>query len=309
MRSIRSIVVVASVIAGALFAPPAEAAATPLPLTCGTQITIPGSYRATNGVTGCGNGVLVDVAVSNVTLDLADHVVGGDDVNCARAVAVAPTVSNVTIHSGIVRDCDNGVFATSSGTGITVRDMLATSNVNGIVLESDSRATRNTVTGNDGIGIDVADSNVISKNRVSGNPVGISASDENQITGNTIEGNETGVEANNMNTITENVARGNASGISVAGNNVIRSNVTKGNGASGIGAGEGNRIVANRAHNNGADGIFVATPTSATLIKDNVANFNGEQGIDAGAGVRGLGTNRAKGNGVDPQCDPEELCT
>jgi large repetitive protein len=220
-------------------------------------------------------------------------------------------------------------------TGNTVRD---NSGPGLLVAQSDgNRLEGNEVSGSGdlGVGLEQASDNLVLGNRVSGNSDGgieiLGGANGNRVEGNTVsasgdtgilvsesEGNELvgnvshemsdsgiGLDAAHGSVVRGNDVRFNPGGIELNGSsgNLVEAN--RASETSGVGIGLGpdsvqNRIVANEARSNGAQGIYVADEAPAgqgNLIQGNLAAGNSSDGIVTAKGGHTLALNTAEDNG------------
>jgi parallel beta-helix repeat protein len=144
-----------------------------------------------------------------------------------------------------------------------------------------------------------------------GDPIRLIGSDRNTIRGNELEGHQAGGlsldQNSDHNDVIGNTARGDQNpAIAVAGSrNALSDNAAVASGAHGgifltdaIRIFDGDRnLVEGNIVNSDTDGIFVAAPTSRTIVEGNTANGNGDDGIDVESRATTLRRNVANGNG------------
>ncbi len=82
--------------------------------TCGTVITIPGSYFLASNLTCTESGITI--SASNVSLDLNGFTISGDGYVGDRGIYINSNVSNVEIKNGTVRNFGDGIFTSYSNT-------------------------------------------------------------------------------------------------------------------------------------------------------------------------------------------------
>lgn len=311
---------------------PAEAAATPISIACGSDpgvtINSPGSYRLTTAVSNCGASPAIRIDASNVTLNLGGNIVDGDD---GGSHGILVNGNRVTIKNGTIANFQQGVRINGNAgkvTGITATSCL----FDGISFQgNDNVAQNNILIDNGDAGIFTSTFAVVQDNVVTGGGVGINAQADSRVTGNRISGATVGIFSTlgGGNKIVGNTVTGSTgTGISVNFSNLVRGNRVTGSGDSGIHAANGNRIVSNVVKSNSGNGITttgtgntirkntsnanrgdgIDTPNDdATTISRNTTKGNGVLGVDAGPLVGG-GNNTARNNGTAAQCEPASLC-
>jgi parallel beta-helix repeat protein len=269
------------------------------------------------------NAVRVDSSAN--TMVLANQIVGGSDVAILMSIASGSVVQANTVTSG----GDAAVVLSDSSAGVLRFNELILSQDAGIILSgvSDSLVKANAMS-------QAGDAAIILRAASNGNRVidnqaghssdaGIFVSDgvSNTVRGNTLLDNATGIELSggSLNTLEFNVANSNLGvgvEISESGGNTVFANTVSNNLGGGIwvepveGVASENRITANAAHSNGANGISIYD--RGAVVTSNLANHNFGWGIYAaegqvdpsGATLRVVdgGGNGASGNAEAAQC-------
>lgn len=282
--------------------------------SCGDTITR--STTLTADLIGCpGNGLVI--GADHVRLNLNGHTVSGQG---GGVGVLASGRRDVRVRNGTIQQFGDAVRFEVGTTGSSVRNVVASGNTNGIVLDS---SDANIVSGNTansngqhGIHLVSANDNEIDDNIATGNGSrGILldlSSNNNQVTDNTTNNN--GIDGiilgngSNGNRVSGNTASANLiTGIVLFGVSNIRvnNNRTNDNVSGGIfvfNSSTASRISNNQAHRNGSDGIGVEATDAATRLSGNRANDNGDLGIDAPGTITDGGGNRASGNNNSLQC-------
>ena len=122
--------------------------------SCGATITAPGSYVLSRNLVGGagGSGGCINVAASNVTIDL-----GGYNVDCRddgrHGIAVAAGKDSITVRNGTISHCGEGISA-DGATGLWIEGVLTLdNNSHGIRVGANSTVVRCISFGNVGYGV------------------------------------------------------------------------------------------------------------------------------------------------------------
>jgi len=220
---------------------------------CGQTLDVPGgAYILTVDLDCSGtftNGL--NITASNVVFHLAGHTISSTDCDATKniqGILVSLAISGVRIEGGTVRGFNDGIGLNSSNSrvsGMTVTNAC----IFGIVLSGQNNQLDTsvvTLSGLDGIGLQLATGALITANDISANlRLGVDIS-------------------NNSN------------------NNVLKSNIINSNGSNSEQGGVGiffgtNNVVANNALNNNSNGIEIESPGNFAL--DNKVNGSLNTGI------------------------------
>lgn len=228
--------------------------------------------------------------------NVREAIASGDDAlveaNGFRDVRTAISVT----RRGLVIDNDirETVTALACDSSNVVRGNIIEDASTGIACHSSNEISENTVARIHGPAISVAGSNLVDQNRVVESREGIVA---------TFLGNE--IFANTL-------LRNGGAGIRASGGftgglpTEVMDNVVRGNGVGIVVAGRGWSVDGNVVTSSRGDGLQLdPEDATSTVVIRNVSNANAGQGISlAGAVVpAGAGSNRARRNGLEPQCD------
>ncbi|MFN0134475.1 MAG: right-handed parallel beta-helix repeat-containing protein [Phycisphaerales bacterium] len=287
------------------------------------RISQPGSYYLTGNVTGISGMIGIQIAASNVTLDLngftLQGVSGADD---AISVAFTGTAfTNVHVRNGTIRGWTkegvDGFYANNSivenvhvdgsvngfgiitGAGSTIRDCVVTASGVGIVTPQGCTVTGCTAfantSGNFGLGPGNTVTNCTARDSVNSGNAGFNIGDGSTVANCTATGNNgNGFSIGNNCTVTGSTSLSNTSvGFRVNAGGLLQACTAASNGAYGIfAAGSATSIIGCSANANAIDGIRVA---SNCLVVNNLANGNGPTAGIGGAGIYTTGT----GNRLD----------
>ena len=241
-----------------------------------------------------------------------------------RVRAVANTDDGIGISGGDSNTIERSTVLENADDGIELIDPLADPPQSNQVLDNVARGNAN-----EGIHLDGANSNTVSRNNASAN-------------GRDNEQDGIDLDDSDSNTIEFNVTNGNGEDgldLGASNNNTFRSNKSKRNREDGLdlGSGDGNTFETNKFLENRKDGVEQDSGDSNTY-DENIANDNGDDGIDVqgtntvitenevkgnghrieddqGLGIDAVGDTSVTGSGNiavrndDPaQCDPSSLC-
>lgn len=248
-RALAMLFVLASVL---LAAGSAQAVLTPV-TACGQTLSVPGAEYILSSDLDC-SGTFTDgitITASNVVFHLAGHTLSSadcDDTKNISGINALGGLTGVRIEGGTVRGFNDGIFLNSSNS--RVRGMTVTSScVFGIALSGQNNQVDTsllTLSGLDGIGLQLATGTVITANDISGNfrlGIDISNNSNNNVVKNNIINNNgtsgekggVGIFFGTKNLIANNVLNNNFSGIEIESpGNVVQGNIVNGSSSSGI---------------------------------------------------------------------------
>lgn len=226
------------------------------------RITQPGSYYLTGNFTGVAAKAGIEIAASDVTLDLAGFRLQGIAGTLA-GINVIGTQSNISIRNGTIRGWAGGGIAATTG------------------LECDIESVR--AIGNTGNGIALGSGGTIRTCRCDSNTqAGISTSTDTLVQNCTSRLNSgAGIAANDHSIISDTLSRGNTgAGLSLGAGNLVANDVVAQNGI-GISAGSGLNAVNTIARNNSGHGFFCfgGAYTSCVSTTNTGAGFNTDSAI------------------------------
>jgi hypothetical protein len=119
--------------------------------SCGTVIKSPGSYVLNRNLSvKMGGGDCITISSSNVTVDLQGYRINCNSIGTANGIIASGTQSGITIRNGFVTGCVNGVDTYTHGaTGVLVDEILALNNSNtGIAVNVKSQVMQSIANGN-----------------------------------------------------------------------------------------------------------------------------------------------------------------
>jgi parallel beta-helix repeat protein len=243
-------------------------------------ITSSGSYYLTGDRYANDHGI--EVAVSNVTIDLNGYALIGPNLGAIDGITMSGR-NNVEIRNGTVRDFPGtGICEYSTvGKGHRIIDVRVVANGNdGILLRGFNHLVKDcTSAANAGDGIYTGSVSTVSGNTCYDNGgQGVHTTSGCTVTGNTCNDNtQTGIYAGTGNTISGNTCYGNSSdGIEGSVGSTISGNTCYDNTDRGIDCGRGCTVSGNTCHENGDDGIYAA---SGTTVTGNTSRQNQNWGI------------------------------
>ena len=290
-------------------------ASAPIPITQADiplTISTPGSYYLTEDVTS--SGTAINVAVDDVTIDLAGYAVVGTDSALLYHGIYMNGRSNVEIRNGTVRDFYNGIYAygVTSGNHRIINVRVVSNVTGGIVLDGTGHLVKDCTISENGdsafshvYGIRTGTGSTVTGNTISynGNSAshsvhGIHAYNGSTVTGNTVsnngssaDGDVRGILANGStvtgNTVFKNAhsAEGNVYGIATTWGGALIENTVYDNGDYGKGSyvygirvGSGVTVTGNSSYSNGtaADGtVYGIYLVGYSLVDQNTAISNG----------------------------------
>lgn len=241
--------------------------------TCGQNLSTPGGqYVLTTDLDCSGtNANGIDITASNVVFHLAGHTIASTDCDVNQNISgifVQGGLTGVKIDGGTVRGFNDGIVLSSSTSrvyGMTVTNAC----VFGIVVEGNNSqvdTSHVTLSGFDGIGIEVGSGNHIKFNDISDNTrVGVeisSFSDNNVVENNIINRN--------------GLAAGAQGGVAIfnGSGNVVQNNSLNNN-FNGIEIqSPGNTVLKNTVNGSVSTGIFITSIGSPSIVKLNTALGN-----------------------------------
>jgi parallel beta-helix repeat protein len=253
-------------------------------------LSAPGSYRLGGNITGCNAKDGIQITASNVSLDLGGFSVIG-------VPGSLDGIKQVGLNNQL--NIANGTVTSWGGTGLNltgsarsrVDNIIASSNVDGITLDTATALSNSTASANAGTGISVVASalhvTIRDCNANFNNATGIEASgtgtvvDSCEVGGNGDSGIVAGVSAQVVNNL---VAYNGLNGISAQHSCYIENNSVAWNAGTGIAVfTPGNcTIVSNKATANGGPGFWIFGGGGYSLIDSNHASGNGDRGFEIG---------------------------
>jgi hypothetical protein len=277
------------------------------------KITQPGSYYLTGNINANYFNNAIEIASSDVTLDLSGFALEGAGATSAPSgVIITAPVTNVTIRNGTARGWPNFGFKLDQAINVRAIDLTASNNgAAGIALGTNSTAQRCQATYNGTSGISTVHAANLSSCTVSHNVGdGMTLGDQFTVTGCNSESNSgsgfhaTGPGVFNSCTATTNTLSGflydgtlkggvvtactansnTQSGFTLLEGATITDSSATGNGTIGIAAGYNCLVSHCSAYNNTSHGISAAS----SLIEHNICTHNGQN--TSGAGIFLYGT-------------------
>ena len=282
------------------------------------------SLRIANSISGCERGLII--TAPDITVDLGGHVITAVRDTSGNGI-VNTGQRGVTIRNGVVRGFYNGVRIADAEDTVTEAMMLVESAAEELVVSGSEGTTieRNyTIKPAVGSAIVVRESpfSHVARNISVDSGILLLSSPNSAVKANTVSLSSSGVfvSGSQRNAIVGNRLRGNVNGLVLFGSgaNRIKSNDASANHVAGIYVsgvqGSANRLIGNRASENGTSGIESTRPA---VLTDNVAHrngfLNGGPGDDHGLGIHAEGArggdNRARRNDDPDQCLPRSLCS
>ena len=271
--------------------------------TC--RITQPGSYYLTANLLGQTGKSGIEIASSNVTIDLNGFTLDGqgDATTLSGIVFTAlGTHNNITIRNGaVVGWGGSGIFMTQTGLfGKRIERVITRGNLSsGIFVGSDSAVNDCMAISNGGSGMSVSTNAVVTNCVAVGNTnVGIAAGSGVTITNCTSRDNGThGFETSGHAVFAHCAATSNdARGFSIGSKSIVSSCSSSDNVQDGITVGTGCTVIGSSVCSNGIYGINAG---AGCLIADNAVQSSGASGIafSDGSTIRG-NTSRANGTAI-----------
>jgi trimeric autotransporter adhesin len=297
-KTITIVAAAAAAAALAVFAGPSQGSSS-LPISSCGQIVTTSAVLTQDLTCPADYGVLV--AASGVTIDLNGHVLKGGGFWTGVDLA---SYDDITIQNGVIRGFGKGLDTGGGADHITISNVVASGNVNqGIRIAGDSASVKSsTASGNGQSGFQIVGDSTSIKS---------SAADGNGFDGIWVDGTSASVSSSR--------ASGNSStGVYVFGSSAtVKSTKAAGNDGHGIQVlGDAPSVRSSTASGNGAIGIVVSGDRAT--IKGNHAEANGfwlggSDGVGAGIVAVGYttpptGTNVARGNDDQADCQPSSLC-
>ena len=283
------------------------------------RITQPGSYYLTSNVLGAAGMHGIEIAASNVTIDLRGFTVEGvrDSLDGIRTDG---NRDRITVHSGVVTGFSgSGIDLEDEGLGqgAVVEGVVVSINGGaGILVGGDSAVRRCSAIGSGSTGIWVtADACIVESCLVhASGAYGIRVLSAGTISGCTVSGSvNTGILAGTGGTVSACVSRqNNGGGFFLNHGTVITGSTARANADTGIACSVGNTVNACAATDNGEHGIDASFSTTVTgcssarnahtgivansrcLIRANTCEGNGDGLV--GSGIFATSQNRIEGN-------------
>jgi parallel beta-helix repeat protein len=255
---------------------PISAAQTPGDVDALFKITQPGSYYLTGNVTGVPDKHGIEIAASDVTLDLNGFTIRSsnaptDGITGITTAGVAR--DGITIRNGRLFGWPDGAIAIATASrGAVLEQLVINSGANsggGVVVGVEARIFACTVTGANATGISTQERAVIEFCQVFNSAGGINVGNGSTVKNCLVRQNTggVGIVAANSSAIEGNMVYGNASGIHVGTDCVVRGNTLESN-------------------NFGSPSVGILAQGSSNLIDSNAAYFNGTN-IKAESGTSG----------------------
>lgn len=257
------------------------------------RITQPGSYYLTENLTGEAGKRCIEIAASNVTIDLNGFSIIGNATSTGGIIGEGIR-SNVRIFNGVVRDIGNGsgilsTIATSSGWHVENVQSLSNSQ-RGIYLPTHSTIINSRAASNGQSGLRVSTNGAI-LNCTSYENVGegILVSNSSRVESSSVYNNgSTGILGNDGVLMNNCVAMNNdGAGIDVLNGGIITNCVVRNNGLDGIKCNSATRIESNTVTFNGTNGISCL---GNCIVRANNCASNGQTTPGAGILVSGTRT-------------------
>lgn len=265
----------------------ALAAEARIPLYQTTTITSPGTYVLTRRLTG--SGPLINIAASNVTIDLNGFSLAPSSGAAVQVLAF----DRVTIHDGFITGGDTGISLSDVEGARIERVLLANQSGVGIsAVDTTGLTIRETIvraTGGDGIFVDAA-------NLVDPAVVEIVDNQIFDVGAMGINANSIGSSVIASNSIATTVDRGMT--VNLGRGVMIEDNIVRETGLGGIAvlATLGSQIFDNVVRNSGTDGIVIdAGSTDNTASRNQITNATGN-GLQVGGDRNVIENNLLNGN-------------
>ncbi|MDX2116614.1 MAG: right-handed parallel beta-helix repeat-containing protein [Planctomycetota bacterium] len=228
------------------------------------KITQPGSYYLTGNISGVAGKHGIEIAASNVTIDLSGFAMTGVAGSLDGITSIDYTLVDITVRNGTVRTWGNQGLDFSNATGVVVESVLVRECAMGIRIGDRARVRLCTASNNSGSGFFLGVSSQVVECTAENNQInGIFASDGSMIINCVANANTgAGIRTNSNAIIRGCVAQLNTShGVMVHSNTVVSGVVSSANGfGASIGAG-------------------ILAVGNANRLEDNVCNAN-DRGID-----------------------------
>lgn len=261
------------------------------------RITAPGSYYLTGNLTGLHSRACIQIAASNVTLDLNGFTLVGAPSSLA-GVTTSGGLSNVAVRNGVVTGWDQDAVNLQGVSTNAVVENLRVDNITGTGIVVGPHAVVRACAVNDCslAGISVNASGVVADCTTANNAVGITTGPGATVTGCSVHANILhGVIAGNNSVLTGCASYENASMGFVLGTGCILDRCTSiANGSEGVNASPTCTITNCIVSSNQASGINIA---GGCLVQNCLCVNNGFDKVFHGAGIRISGPdNRVESN-------------
>ena len=261
------------------------------------KISQPGSYYLTGNITGVASKNGIEIAASNVTLDLNGFTLQGV-AGSLDGVFVSVFALGVAVENGVAAGWGGDGVDLLNASKSTLRSVRANGNgLAGLTIGFSSVVDACVASGNGSTGISTGASCTIANSSAEGNSgSGISASTGVLIIACAARSNALfGVFASSGSHVSQSTAASNTGdGFFLGSGSVISGCSATSNGDDGIAASSGGTIVDNAAAFNTGDGIQAS---GDSLVRGNACASNGSAGN--GAGIHTISSdNRVEGNSV-----------
>lgn len=186
-------------------------------------ISQPGSYFLTQDLSGVASTDGIQIAVSDVTLDLNGFSLIGN--NGGKGVDVTVSATNIAIRNGAIRsNWGTGIYAPNADASVA-EDLRVANNTNGILLGAGAIVRNVQAESNTGGAIQLDDNHnlytggLVEDSTISGNVFGLTLFANNvRVRGNVIDSNQQGAMTINgsFDVVTDNTIQGSNSGFCVS---------------------------------------------------------------------------------------------
>ena len=283
------------------------------------HISKPGSYFLTQNLKGDNGKVGIEIAASNVTIDLMGYNVFGLPGVLSGIATSGGAIDNITIRNGVISDWDGSgidLVTAGIGTGVLIEDVHVSGNaLNGMILGKSAVVQNCTASNNTQDGLRCDEGAAIAHCSAHMNRSGIFATLRASISNCSSNNNSFyGIRSGSESTISDCAANGNDIGIEAQSYSTVSHCTASQSNVQGIAGTEGCRIVDCIAQRSGEfgisgtqkmvitgctvlhntlDGIYVQ---GSSTIMNNTCDLNGF-GAGDGAGIRVAGPDcRIEGN-------------
>jgi hypothetical protein len=248
------------------------------------KITLPGSYYLTGNITGVAGKHGIEIAASNVTIDLHGFaLIGSGGVGIGDGITTESARSQITIRNGTIQRWDSdGINLNTGGvgTGFIIENItIANCNATGIVVGELAVIRACTSRGNTGSGFSVGDHGIIEMcSAVNNDAIGFFVGDAVRITACTASAN---------------ALIGFLGGAGVS----LESSTADTSGGRGFGLGDNAAISRCTARDNAGNGFNLGDRATVT---DSSASSNTQSGFSLGTGgtIRGCTSQENEANGI-----------
>lgn len=260
---------------------PISSATTPGNSGATFRITKPGSYYLIDNVSGEVNKDGIDIASSNVTIDLNGFSMIGV-ANSDNGITAAPSSTQITIRNGVIRNWGGSGISLSNNFDVTIENIRAQSNASSGISAGSVFIIRDCVTSlNSGEGIfcfnDCLIFDCITRDNGSDGVFMSNGSSCRHVTSSDNLG--AGINTSDGCIVTDcQITSNSGTGIDAGWRCTLTDNFIFNNGLHGITTGTQTRITGNNIENNGSVGtgygISMASGTSSATIEDNSISYN-----------------------------------